>query len=94
MKDNEAVRHRYDEAKFSFIVTELDVALTFYDIAQSTRDDAKAERNLENAKEAYEMAKRFLKDAILTWNMRSDIEERLIKLAPMIEKSKAGQAGP
>jgi hypothetical protein len=90
----EGIKERNDEARFRFIITELDLALTFYDIARSSENGAKAERNLAHARTAYQGAMRFLKDANLTAKMRADIEERLNKLAPIIEKPKSAQPEP
>jgi GH35 family endo-1,4-beta-xylanase len=45
-----------------FVITELDMALTFLDIADTSKIDETVKRNQENARKAYETVQRLLKD--------------------------------
>ena len=69
-------------ARFQFIITELDLALT----SLSAEDTAKAERNAENAKLAYRTAARFRDKAPLSLDMNREIDVRVEKLAPLIAR--------
>jgi hypothetical protein len=70
----------YEVAQFQFIVTELDLALTFLNIAESAEDNDKAARNMEHAWRAYGAATKFLENAKLTAEMSHAIEEKLGRL--------------
>jgi hypothetical protein len=73
-------RNTYLKAQFEFIVTELDLALTFWDIANSTDDERRATRNLDNAKKAYTAAVHFLSDARLDRARRRVVHGKLQRL--------------
>jgi hypothetical protein len=62
--------------RYQFISTELDLALTFADIARSTNDEARSERNLDYAKKALRSARQLLAEATLTPSMSDDINEK------------------
>jgi hypothetical protein len=53
----------HEEIKLQFISTELDMAVTFCELAFSAADPERAERNFQNAHRAYEAAMRRLADA-------------------------------
>jgi hypothetical protein len=82
---NRDLRASIKQTSTDFIETELDLALTFCKIAETTSDPETAKRNIENARRAYDSAKKALQ------KMRSDgeaypstIEEKFGDLAPMI----------
>jgi len=51
------VKKTQEALRYQFISTELDLALTFADIARSTNDEARSERNLDHAKKALRVCK-------------------------------------
>ena len=55
----EQLSRRVEAGRVEFVMTELDVAITFCEVALSTSDPAKKERNIENALKGYETALRF-----------------------------------
>jgi hypothetical protein len=73
--DQDALRHR-------FISAELDLALTFVRISQSTSDEERSERNLDHARKAVEVARKYLGETNLTATMREELVEKLQKLDP------------
>jgi len=81
-----AAREAHEVNRFQFIVTELDLAITFCEIAITAADDEKAVRNAQNAKRAYNSATHFLWDASLTVDMGREIEQRMTLLAPMLHE--------
>jgi hypothetical protein len=76
--DQDALRHR-------FISAELDLALTFVGISQSTDDEQRSERNLNHARKAVATARKYLGETNLTAGMREELVEKLQKLAPLVE---------
>jgi hypothetical protein len=72
------------KAQFEFIVTELDLALTFWDLANSTLDEQRATRNLKHAKEAYTAAIHFLNDARLDRARRRVVHGKLQQLESLL----------
>jgi capsule polysaccharide export protein KpsE/RkpR len=80
----ETPRNTYLKAQFEFIVTELDLALTFWDIANSTQDERRATRNLEHAKKAYAAAIHFLNGARLDRARRRVVHGKLQQLESLL----------
>jgi hypothetical protein len=76
-RDQEALQHQ-------FISTELDLALTFVDISQSTDDEQRSERNLKHARKAVETARKYLGQTNLTASMREEFVARLHKLEALL----------
>ena len=74
------LKRENDEAKFGFIIAELDLAATFCERASTTSDSTKAERNLNHALRAYGSAIRFAKKAELTPERREQIKEKIDRL--------------
>jgi len=62
----EPLRETHEAAKIGFILTELDLALTFCKIADSADDEGRASRNRAHARKAYDSAIHFLGSATLT----------------------------
>jgi hypothetical protein len=82
----EQLERDHDAARFHFIATELDLALTFCEIAIKADNERKAERAAEHAKEAYEAAMRFLPGAHLAPRMNQEIQESLKRLKPRMRQ--------
>jgi hypothetical protein len=54
--DYNTLREDHEALRFQFISTELDLAITFCQMALTTNDRGKAERNAANAHRAYQAA--------------------------------------
>jgi hypothetical protein len=80
------IRRAHQVVRFQFILTELDLAITFCDIALSTVDPEKVERNLENAKQAYGSAVYFLDSASLGIPMTREVHDRIQRLKVMLRQ--------
>jgi hypothetical protein len=63
-----------------FLHTELETGLTLTRIAQSAKREDKRNRNLLNAKKAYEAVLRFMPDVILTTSQSKEIKGKLERL--------------
>jgi hypothetical protein len=82
----EKLRQGHEAAKVGFIITELDLAITFADRAKSADEDETASRNLHNAERAYDAAKRFLQKADgLDANVAKEIETKIKRLQELLE---------
>lgn len=70
--------------RFGFISTELDLAITFCEIALGTRDPHRFERNIANAQTAYIAARHFMNDRDLTVFERDQIREQVAQLDELL----------
>ena len=70
------LQRKYDDARFEFINVELDLAITFCQIAASATNTATSERNIENAERAFRAAACFL-DGNLNAAQDLEIEAKL-----------------
>ncbi|HEU5411423.1 MAG TPA: hypothetical protein VFU57_10415 [Candidatus Acidoferrales bacterium] len=70
--------------RFEYVSTELDVAITFCEVAASLTDVPAKNRALARAANAYECAERY-KDAVeFTQAMRAEIERRELRLNSLL----------
>ena len=63
-----------------FLLTDLDVALTFMDVAKTTEFRDSAERNHQNARKAYEMVIAKLKEVTPNARQQAILDEKLAML--------------
>ena len=76
----EPLRETDEAAKIGFILTELDLALTFCKIADSADDEGRASRNTAHAREAHDSAIHFLGSATLTPQIKQEISDKIERL--------------
>jgi hypothetical protein len=81
----EELKKTQEILRYQFISTELDLALTFADIAHSTKDEARSERNLDHAKKAFRSARQLLAEANLTPSMSEDISKKMKRLQSFVD---------
>jgi len=79
-----AADHR--NAKYKFILTELDLALTFCEMAITTKNEAKLKRNTKNARLAYNAATHFMEHAGFSERMETHVQEKLGRLRTMLKQ--------
>jgi hypothetical protein len=84
MSNFHKAKKAHDTAKFQFIVAELDLAITFAQVAKCSSTSEKYERNLQNASQAYASATTFLKQADLSVAMGAQINARLARLQNLV----------
>ena len=70
------LRADHEFAKYHFVLTELDLAITFGNIALTGNDPLKTERNVRNAKRAYQAAKHFSNKAAFSEKMKREVKDR------------------
>jgi hypothetical protein len=80
----ELLRSGQDALRRQFISAELDLALTFVRISQSTDDEERHERNLSHARKAVEVARKYLGETNLPATTREELVEKLQKLEPLL----------
>jgi hypothetical protein len=75
-----------ERVELQFILAELELADTFSQIALSTSDRDRANRNRALAKQAYDAARHFLGRAPLKDRARRDVEKRMARLTKLSTK--------
>jgi hypothetical protein len=70
--------------RFEFIISELELALTFCRVAASTHIPARSTANIIHAQEAYRTASRFLASSRLSEPMRSAVQSRISDLKSLL----------
>lgn len=86
----EALRKEQEALRHQFIATELDLALTFVGISKSTDDEERSTRNLNHARKAVEVARKYLGETSLTAAIREELVEKLQKLEPLVAPDHRG----
>lgn len=85
MKENQRV------VQFSFILNELDLAITFYETALAAGASEKADRNKKYATDAYTAAIEFARKTPFTPKMVSAINERIRRLKALVGRLRAAE---
>ena len=86
----EALRREQGALRHQFISAELNLALTFVSISKSTNDEERSKRNLNHARKAVEVARKYLGETNLTAAMREELVEKLQKLEPLMASDHRG----
>ena len=69
-----------------FINVELELAITFCEIAASTDDAEKSERNMDHARKAYKAAMHFMRTADGSERLKTQIEEKMKRLQSLLNE--------
>lgn len=88
MLDFDELKENHCAAQFNFIVIELDMAITFCEIALVADTTAKANRNRKHANDAYTAAIHFTENVPLTPKMVSEINGRIRRLKDLLRQLK------
>lgn len=83
--DFDELKWAHEVAKFQFVLTELELAITFAETAASADSDEKATRNIENARRAYKAAMKFAAGARFTPQMTERIVEKVQQISVWLE---------
>jgi hypothetical protein len=70
---------------FQFLLTDLDTALTFMDVAKSTENEGTRQRNYANAREAYDTVVRLMQKLSLDNTQQEKLAEGLALLKSRLE---------
>ena len=85
-RQHRVLQERQDALRAEFVLVELDLAITFCQIALSSGDQQKIERNETHADEAHESALRCLGAAQVPDPIKKEIEEKLQKLRKLLNE--------
>jgi len=80
------VRREHEFAKYEFVVIELDLAITFLEMALSTSDHLKSQRNESYAEQANSTALHFLSKARFSEQQTVEVDQRLSRLSSLRQK--------
>ena len=81
-----ALEERQKIVRVEFVEVELDLAVTFCQIALSSGESEKIERNKAHAEEAFESAMHFLNTAEAPEPLKERIEEKLAHLRGLLDQ--------
>ena len=85
-KEHKKLADNHKESKYRFILLELDLAITFCDIALGSKDQARSTRNTENARQAYKAASHFLEGANFSDQMTACVQEKVARLRVLLRR--------
>jgi len=77
-----------------FISTEIDLGVTFCSVAESSKDEERKQRNIANAKKAWETASHFIATFDLPDDVRQDLAEKLAMLEHALARIDNGHCDP
>ncbi len=70
---------------FEFLLIDIDAALTFMDVAETTNSDETRQRNFKNARHAYDTVLQLMHTAGLNAAQKKEVQERLAALRTRLE---------
>jgi hypothetical protein len=86
VRENATPREACTAAHIDFVLSELDLGATFCEVALSTQDEETKERNIRNARKAYNSALHFLQRLSLGSAEEARIEEKALRLKGLFER--------
>jgi hypothetical protein len=84
------LREQFEDSRVQFLLTELDTATMFCNVAKSSDDPQKVSRNLQNAVEGYETVLKHKHDARFDERSKSEFDSKLAHLQSLLKE--LGQA--
>lgn len=85
------IKARMRETLTQFVSAEIDLALTFCDMAGSSRDSDAAGRRIERATEAHASAEHYLQELDVSPKVKSGIEKKLAALKKSLDKAQSSK---
>jgi hypothetical protein len=85
-KEHDRLRNGHQTQQYNFILTELELALTFCNVALSTDNREKVERNINHAQRAYDSARHFLDEAAFSGGMKRTLEGKIGSLRTLLRR--------
>jgi hypothetical protein len=79
------LRQRFEQNRVDFLLTELDTATTFCDVANSSTDPAKTTRNVKNAREGYDTILKFQDGAQLDADQKHEFNRKFSALKSLLK---------
>jgi hypothetical protein len=78
------LRQQFEANQVQFLLTELDTAITFCNVAKSATEPEKAERNTCNALEGYDVLQKFAPGAHFDAESKSRFDEKFAELKSLL----------
>ena len=75
-----------EATQLEFVLTELEVVISFCRVAASTDDPAKRKRNIENARNGYESALRFSRESRIGLENHPEFRQKMESLKEWLER--------
>ena len=86
LKPNDTVQNRLERTRFTFFITDIELAMTLVRIAaDSEKNPEKKARNQENARRAYDTILRLSASAVLSDEQRAEVDEKLGQLKSSLQ---------
>lgn len=82
----ENLKGRHDAAIAQFVSTEVDLALTFCEMASSSANSEDSERRIQRAYEAYRSARHYLGKMDASDGVKKQIREQVLRLKKSLDK--------
>jgi hypothetical protein len=79
-------RAGYEEARYRFILTELDLAITFANVALSSHDSDTRLRNMGHAQQAYDSAARQMGARPMSGGKKRAVQAKIRKVNQLFKK--------
>ena len=86
-------RAGYEEARYRFVLTELDLAITFANVALSSQDSETRQRNIGHAHQAYDSAAGLMNKQPLSMEKERAVQTRIRKLNKLFKKFPSQERG-
>jgi hypothetical protein len=84
--ENATPRDAHTAVHVDFVLSELDLGATFCEVALTTQDEETKERNIRNARKAYETALHLLQRLSLGTAEQARFEEKALRLKGLFER--------
>lgn len=84
--ENATPRDAHAAVHVDFVLSELDLGATFCEVALTTQDEETKERNIRNARKAYETALHLLQRLSLGSAEQARFEEKALRLKGLFER--------
>jgi hypothetical protein len=83
----------YEDARYRFVLTELDLAITFANVALSSQHPETRRRNIGHAQQAYDSAARHMNKQPLSMEKERAVQTRIRKLNKLFKKFPSQERG-
>jgi len=83
-KQEQELRDMFENNRVRFLLTELDTAATFCDVALASSDPQKTQRNIDNARTGYATAIELARKARFDERSKAEFEQRLGHLKSLL----------
>ncbi len=80
------LRKQFEISQVEFLLTELDTATTFCNVAKSAREPEKIERNIAHAREGYDTAMHFSRGAHFDPHSKNEFDQKLDVLKSLLRE--------